>query len=207
MPPSCASLTSGQESASPLSDSQPAPLSLDAVGRGETTDFSAPEGAVVATNWLMHGVTTGRVCVSTTDWDFPFGTNILRNFAAFADGRLEPWPGGGGITLAPLAATLGIVPVPRWTLLAPTNRPSLFWWTMRDNALVCTWQNVLLGREIDCPVSFQAELRATGGVTYRYDLGRLASDEGMEQLRSAIESHGEAMQMELTDVEALKGAM
>ena len=35
----------------------------------------------------------------------------------------------------------------------------------------------------------------------------VASDEGMEQLRSAIESHGEAMQMELTDVEALKGAM
>ncbi|MBE6970054.1 MAG: SMC-Scp complex subunit ScpB [Ruminococcaceae bacterium] len=35
----------------------------------------------------------------------------------------------------------------------------------------------------------------------------VASDEGMAQLRSAIESHGEAMQMELTDVEALKGAM
>jgi len=35
----------------------------------------------------------------------------------------------------------------------------------------------------------------------------MASDEGMEQLRSAIESHSEAMQMELTDVEALKGAM
>lgn len=155
----------------------PCPLSLDAVGRGEPLDFSAPEGAVVATNWLKHGVTTGRVCVSTSDWDFPFGTNILRKFAAFADGRLEPWPGGGGITLAPLVAPLGIVPEANWTLLAPTNRPSLFWWTMRDNALVCTWQNVLLGREIDCPVSFQAELRATGGVTYRYDLGRLASDD------------------------------
>lgn len=35
----------------------------------------------------------------------------------------------------------------------------------------------------------------------------VASDEGMAQLQAAIESHGEAMQMELTDVEALKGAM
>ena len=39
----------------------PAPLSLDAVGRGEAFDFSAPEGAMVATNWLLHGATTGRM--------------------------------------------------------------------------------------------------------------------------------------------------
>lgn len=155
----------------------PAPLSLGAVGRGEAFDFSAPKGAMVATNWLLHGATSGRIRVSPSDWDFPFGTNVIRNFAAFADGRLEPWPGGDGITLAPMVASLGIVPAANWPLLAPTNRPSLFWWAMRGNALVCTWQNVLLGRETDCPVSFQAELRATGGVTYRYDLGRLASDD------------------------------
>ena len=35
----------------------------------------------------------------------------------------------------------------------------------------------------------------------------VATDEGMAQLQAAIESHGEAMQMELTDMEALKGAM
>lgn len=38
-------------------------------------------------------------------------------------------------------------------------------------------------------------------------LPNIASDEGMAALQAAIENHGEAMQMELKDVEDLKGAM
>ena len=58
-----------------------------------------------------------------------------------------------------------------------------------DGSLTLGWQNVLLHRAATNPVSFQAVLRPSGGVDFRYDLSRLASD---ELLAGVVPSAGDA---------------
>ncbi len=54
---------------------------------------------------------------------------------------------------------------------------SAFWsFLTPSNSLVITWQNVLLHRLSENPVSFQVEFFANGDFTYRYDLSQLPSD-------------------------------
>ena len=45
-----------------------------------------------------------------------------------------------------------------------------------SNSLILTWQNVLLHRLPENPVSFQVEFFANGDFTYRYDFSQLPSD-------------------------------
>ena len=55
---------------------------------------------------------------------------------------------------------------------------SAFWsFLTPSNSLIITWQNVLLHRLPENPVSFQVEFFANGDFTYRYDFSRLPSDD------------------------------
>ncbi len=72
---------------------------------------------------------------------------------------------------------LGVVPAANWELLGPSNRPSRIWTQLTpSNTFIATWQNVLLERNVESPVSFQAELFETGDFAFRYDLSSLSVD-------------------------------
>ena len=45
-----------------------------------------------------------------------------------------------------------------------------------EGSLVITWQNALLDRDTDKPISFQIEFKPDGQFVYRYDLSRLDAD-------------------------------
>ena len=152
---------------------------LVSVGTGEAFDFSPPAGACVATNWALRGASADWIRLRPEGWAFPSGGEAATNLTVFAGGRVR-FPSGR--SLAPVAPVpLGLVPAANWGMLAARDRPSLFWHMVReDGSLVLTWRNALLRRRTDCPVSFQAELRPTGGFTFRYDLSRLASDDLLE---------------------------
>ena len=152
---------------------------LVSVGTGEAFDFSPPAGACVAPNWALRGASADWIRLRPEGWAFPSGGEAATNLTVFAGGRVR-FPSGR--SLAPVAPVpLGLVPAANWGMLAARDRPSLFWHMVReDGALVLTWRNALLRRRTDCPVSFQAELRPTGGFTFRYDLSRLASDDLLE---------------------------
>ncbi|MBR2838415.1 MAG: hypothetical protein IKE55_06520, partial [Kiritimatiellae bacterium] len=155
--------------------SAPAPLFCCAgVSTNEAHDFSAPAGAAVATNWMRRGAAEDRTWLYPPGWSFAIGDDSVTNLTAYSAGRVRL---PGGVRVSPLPATLGVVPAANWGLLG-SNAPSLFWHAVDDDgSLLVTWQNVLLHRATTNPVSVQAELRPSGGVTFRYDLSRLASDD------------------------------
>ena len=151
---------------------------LQRMGTDETFDFTPPEGAHLATNWMLHGAANARIHTDLKDWTFPFGDDFVTNLAAFANGVAYPDVANPDQFFAPFAASLGIPPEANWGEVDETNRPCVYWQTMTEqNAVVCTWQNVLLDRAPTNPVSFQVEFRPGGSFVYRYDLSRLASDD------------------------------
>jgi len=163
---------------------------LPSVGTDETFDFSVPEDATVATNWLLRGAATDRLRLAFADWEFPFGGSARSNLFVHADGRIVF---ADGVSLSPFAASLGLVPAANWHLL-PTNcvfgssGVSAFWWDFApDSSLRLTWLNALFGRETNSPVSFQAVLNPNGGFSFRYDLSRLGSDDVLTNVTVSVE--------------------
>ena len=171
-------------------NSSSASFSLAAVGTNEAFDFTPPETAAVATNWLLHGASTQPLRLSFDDWVFPFGEEGYSNFTVFACGEVMPGEVNANRFLVPFGASLGIAPVANWHLLPPNcnsvirlfgdsviSPVSLFWSGFSpSNTLLLTWQNALLDRAATNPVSFQAELKPSGGFVFRYDLSRLVTD-------------------------------
>ena len=74
---------------------------------------------------------------------------------------------------APFLANLGAVPQMNWPPPGEPGACSQFgWWLSPSNSLVLTWNDFLLNRSPDLPVSFQAEFFWNGDFIYRYDLSR-----------------------------------
>ena len=179
---------------------------LQRMGTNEVFDFAPPEGAVVATNWLLHGAATDRQRLVFDDWAFPFGGGNVTSLCAYACGEVLPAGADTNLWLRPFAAPLGIVPAANWHLLPPPSgqsnnqtieqsniSPSLFWHQLTpSNTLLLTWQNALLGRDTNNPVSFQAELKPSGGFAFRYDLSRLPSDELLTNATIGVQADGTA---------------
>ena len=101
-----------------------------------------------------------------------------------------------------------VVPEAKWHLVStggtpvvPVNgqdarSPSQFWHAVdADGSLLLTWQGVLLHRAATNPVSVQAELRPSGGVTFRYD--RLVRSWSIGGLKLAV--HEVAIRVTLGD--------
>ena len=153
------------------------------VGTNEVFDFWAPENAVVCENWRSFGAASDWMYVAMTNWFFLIGTNEVDTLRVHSFGKVLPkvLELDGTIStnrwLAPLSsAALGIVPEANWTMLA--DYPSQFWHCVTpSNTLQVTWQNVLLDRDTNTPVSVQAELWPSGRFMYRYDLSRIGAEE------------------------------
>ena len=160
---------------------------LARVGTNELHAFDPPPGATVCERWLRTGSATGWIPVSpdAADWAFPVGTNLAARFRVFAFGRIDPiLPAEPSLPrpsvstndwLSPFGSVLGLVPAANAPLLPDAARPSRFWHHFSpSNSLLFTWQNALLDRQTNAPVSFQAELFPSGRFDYRLDLSRIA---------------------------------
>lgn len=150
------------------------------IGTDEEFDFSAPPGATVCTDWRSFGATSDWIYVAFTNWVFQAGTNEIDHLRLFSFGKVDPLvrDAEGHIAtnswFAPFMASLGMVPEANWDLLAESDRPSQLWHCITlQGSLVVTWQNALLDRDTDTPLSFQAEFFPNGRFAYRYDLSRL----------------------------------
>ena len=163
----------------------PAPLfSSASVTTNGTWDFSAPPGATVHERWRRRGAADDWFPLFPAGWSFALGDTSVTNIRVFSRGKSRL---PDGTEISPLPATLGVVPEVNWQLLG-SNSPSLFWHSLSsDGSLLLTWQNVLLHRAATNPVSVQAELRPSGGVTFRYDLSRLSSDDPLSDVVPAAD--------------------
>lgn len=150
------------------------------IGTDEEFDFSAPPGATVCTDWRSFGAASDWIYVAFTNWVFQVGTNEIDHLRLFSFGKVEPLMRDvdGRIAtnswFAPFMVSLGVVPEANWDLLAENDRPSQLWHCITlQGSLVVTWQNALLDRDTETPLSFQAEFFPNGRFIYRYDLSRL----------------------------------
>ena len=161
-------VTKGTNGVRGVSAPAPAPLfSSASVSTNGTWDFSAPPGSTVHERWRLRGAADDWFPLFPTGWSFALGDTSVTNIRVFSRGKSQL---PDGTEISPLPATLGVVPEMNWQLLG-SNSPSLFWHSLSsDGSLLLTWQNVLLRRAATNPVSVQAELRPSGGVTFRYDL-------------------------------------
>ena len=149
------------------------------IGTDEAFDFAAPSNAVVCADWRAFGAATDWIYVALTNWAFQVATNDVDRLRIYAFGKIEPqiMESGGEIAtnywFAPFMASLGIARQANWDWLAESDRPSQLWhYVTPSNTLQITWQNALLDRDTDTPLSFQIEFRTDGQFTYRYDLSR-----------------------------------
>ena len=94
---------------------------------------------------------------------------LLRGGPPFGEAALSPLP----TLFTPFLADLGAVPQMNWPPAGePGARSQFGWWLSPSNSLVLTWNDFLLNRSPDSPVSFQAEFFWNGDFIYRYDLSR-----------------------------------
>ena len=150
------------------------------VGTGEEVDFSAPSNAVVCADWYSFGAAKDWIYVAMINWMFKVDTNNVECLRVYSFGKIVPLvrETNGSIAtnnwFAPFMASLGVVPKANWELLDETGRPSQVWYCITpDNSLVVTWQNALLDRDTEKPISFQVEFFTDGRFVFRYDLSRL----------------------------------
>ena len=160
-------------------------------GMDEAFSFAAPAGANVCADWRAFGAASDWIYLAFEDWAFQLGANEVDRLRVFSFGKVDPLvrDADGHVAtncwFAPFVASLGIVPQAGWPLVAGNENaapedlaPSRFWhFVTPSNTLQLTWQNVLLGRLTNTPVSVQMEVWPSGRFTYRYDLSRLDVEE------------------------------
>jgi len=179
---------------------------LSGVSIDENLDLSAPTNAVVHERWRLRGAAEDGFWTGLPD-PFMLGTNAYDAVYVSSSGTLSFGRRKGSPTarlmsdgsdiafLAPLHTVLGIPPEAQWDLMANhelgiTN--SLFWHDVTDSrSSRFTWQNVLLGRETNAPVSFQVELFPDGDFIYRYDFNAPLSNILTETTEYVIGAQGE----------------
>ena len=164
---------------------------LTRVGTDEAFTFAAPAGANVCADWRAFGAASDWIYLAFEDWAFRLGTNEVDRLRVFSFGTVDPLVRDADNVIvtnnwfAPFVASLGIVPQANWPLVAGNENaapedlaPSRFWhFISPSNTLQLTWQNVLLDRLTNTPVSVQMEVWPSGRFTYRYDLSRLDVEE------------------------------
>ena len=153
------------------------------VGTDEQFDFSPIANATIVSDWRAFGAATDWIYVALTNWAFQVATNDVERLRVYAFGKIEPLIREADNSIAtnywfaPFMASLGVVPQANWDWLSESDRPSQVWYSITpENSLVITWQNALLDRDTDKPLSFQIEFKTNGQFTYRYDLSRLNAD-------------------------------
>ena len=153
------------------------------IGTDEEFDFSPLANATIVSDWRAFGAATDWIYVALTNWAFQVATNDVERLRVYAFGKIEPLIRKADNSIAtnywfaPFMASLGIVPQANWDWLSESDTPSQVWYAITpENSLVITWQNALLDRDTDKPLSLQVEFKTNGQFTYRYDLSRLNAD-------------------------------
>ena len=156
---------------------------LTRIGTDEEFDFTPPSNATIVTDWRAFGAANDWIYAAFTNWTFRVATNDVSRLRIYSFGKIEPLirEVNGAIAtnnwFAPFVASLGIVPQANWSLLNESDRPSQVWYAITpEGSLFITWQNALLDRDTDKPISFQIEFKTDGQFIYRYDLSRLDVD-------------------------------
>ena len=132
-------------------------------GTNEVWDFAPPQGATIVERWKKHGAARQRL---------PLGCEHPKDGPMMIDTYGRIWTEHR--TFALLGVQVGMVPEANW---ARIGRESLAWWmTTASNTTVVCWQNALLNRDTNTPVSVQAEFFDNGRFIYRYDLSAAGAD-------------------------------
>ena len=149
-------------------------LVLTQIGTDETHDFSPPEDATVCEDWLAFGANRDWFgSVFTNSWGLVLGTNRIDALTVFSYGTARPKMHDKTTFFSTLESNLGIASEAKWYMLT-NGVQSLYWQCLTpSNTFVMTWQNVVLDRMPDRPVSFQMEFEESGAITFRYDLSAL----------------------------------
>ena len=162
------------------------------VGTGEEIDFTPLPNATIISDWCSFGAATDWVYAAFTNWVFRVGTNEVERLRVYSFGKIVPLVRDADGTIAtnnwfaPFMASLGIVPQANLNWLNESDRPSQVWYAITpDNTLVVTWQNALLDRDTEKPISFQVEFCTDGRFAFRYDLSRLDSESAANFLAGA----------------------
>ena len=169
------------------------------IGTDEEFDFAPPSNATTVNDWRAFGAANDWIYAAFTNWTFKVATNDVSRLRIYSFGKVDPLIREVNISLeqsehceamslegcaiatnywfAPFIASLGIVPQTNWSLLNESDRPSQVWYAITpEGSLLITWQNALLDRDTDKPISFQIEFKPDGQFIYRYDLSRLDVD-------------------------------
>ena len=156
---------------------------LTRIGTDEDFDFEPPSNATIVSDWRAFGAANDWIYAAFTNWTFKVATNDVSHLRIYSFGKIEPLirEVNGAIAtnnwFAPFIASLGIVPQANWSLLNESDRPSQVWYAITpEGSLLITWQNALLDRDTNKPISFQIEFKTDGKFVYRYDLSRLDAD-------------------------------
>ena len=153
------------------------------IGTDEVFNFTPPPDATIISDWRAFGAATDWIYAAFTNWTFRIGTNDFSRLRVFSFGKIEPFIREASGTVAtnnwfaPFMASLGIVPQSNWDWLSESDRPSQVWYAITsENSLLLTWQNALLNRDTNTPLSFQVEFKLDGQFIYRFDLARLNTE-------------------------------
>ena len=153
---------------------------LTEIKTDETHDFAAPPDAVIHERWLKRGAAEDVFSLAPANWSFPFGTNVFQKLFVASTGCIffnHSPTFSSESSLAPFCTSLGIVPEANWGKIhSETQLKSRFWHRLTpSNSLLLTWQNALLARDTNTPVSIQAELFPNGDFSFRYDLHAISN--------------------------------
>ena len=133
------------------------------IGSNEVWNLAMPTNATVVEKWRLRG--------AVDDWLKPGISNFP--YVVFANGRIQDAVRNPNFVAAPFNAELGIVPEVNWGLIAGGDARSRGWYDVTEsNSVRVTWQDALLLRDTNSPVSVQAEFFENGNFTYRYDFSR-----------------------------------
>ena len=160
------------------------PFVCQGAGTNGVAMVAPTTNAVVSQSCLLHGANEQGEWIESDAPFFRWGTNDIRRLYAspgcLSFGTMrhpylgDSLPNGTDAeSLVVLRTPLGIVPEANWHLLEENGVVSRFWHDrLPGGGRVLTWENALLDRQTDRPVTIQAELRPDGDFVYRYDFSR-----------------------------------
>ena len=134
-----------------------------------------------ATNldWLAFGAYEDWFHIPPGDWCFRFGSNLTERLTVLSCGEVYANLRDASNRISVLGLPLSIVPAANWHLIPHPStldpQPSLFWHSVTpSNSLLLTWENALVNRDTNLPVTVQAELFPDGAAAIQYDFSGIA---------------------------------
>ena len=147
---------------------------------GEAWRFDLAPGATVVEPWRLRGAAEDEASI-------PFA-NLP--YYVFSNGRLQDEIRNPQVIYAPLQGSLGVVPEANWNRIASSNATSRVWFDeSEEGAVTVTWQDVLLARETNMPISLQTAFDGSGRIVYRYDLSH-ADPSALEDVWTGVRFNG-----------------